>query len=135
MHIGEVAAVSGLGEHTLRYYEKVGLLPPIQRDSSGLRQFSAQDLRWLSFLTKLRTTRMPLKDMLRYMALAKQGDATLSERRALLEEHEKRVKATIAAMQDSLETIQLKLEMYRGWEEKGRSDPSDYDALRKQKGL
>lgn len=135
MQIGEAAAISGLGEHTLRYYEKVGLLPQIERDASGLRRFTGQDLRWLSFLTKLRATRMPLKDMRRYADLVRQGDASLGERRAMLEQHEQKVKATIAEMQASLESIQLKLELYRGWEEKGRSDPSDYDALRKKKGL
>ena len=68
MNIGEVVRLIGLSEHTLRYYEKVGLLPPIRRDAGGNRLFTPEDLRWLEFLVKLRQTRMPLRQMLRYAA-------------------------------------------------------------------
>ena len=135
MNIGDTAAYCGLSEHTLRYYEKVGLLPTIQRDGAKQRSYSPENLRWLDFLVKLRSTRMPLKDMVRYAELARQGDATLAARRQLLEEHERRVQATLAQMQDSLDAIHHKLELYRVWEKVGRSDPSDYAATRRKKGL
>jgi DNA-binding transcriptional MerR regulator len=122
MNIGEVVRRIGLSEHTLRYYEKVGLLPPIRRDSGGNRLFTPEDLRWLEFLMKLRQTRMPLRQMLRYAALVRQGDATLAERRAMLEAHERQVRATIVQMNECLGVLQTKLDLYRQWEREAAAD-------------
>jgi len=116
MNIGEVVRRSGLGEHTLRYYEKIGLLPPIRRDTAGQRQFAPDDLRLLEFLVKLRRTRMPLDQMRRYVQLLRRGEATLGERRAMIEAHEAQVRAAIAEMQSCLEAVQAKVELYRKWE-------------------
>ena len=122
MNIGEVVRLIGLSEHTLRYYEKVGLLPPIRRDASGNRLFTPEDLRWLEFLVKLRQTRMPLRQMLRYARLVRQGDATLGERRAMLEAHERQVRATIVQMNECLGVLQTKLDLYRQWEREAAAD-------------
>ena len=122
MNIGEVVRLIGLSEHTLRYYEKVGLLPPIRRDSGGNRLFMPGDLRWLEFLVKLRQTRMPLRQMLRYAELVRQGDATLAERRAMLEAHERQVRATIVQMNECLGVLQTKLDLYRQWEREAAAD-------------
>jgi DNA-binding transcriptional MerR regulator len=122
MNIGEVVRLIGLSEHTLRYYEKVGLLPPIRRDAGGNRLFTPEDLRWLEFLVKLRQTRMPLRQMLRYAALVRQGDATLAERRAMLEAHERQVRATIVQMNECLGVLQTKLDLYRQWEREAAAD-------------
>jgi DNA-binding transcriptional MerR regulator len=122
MNIGEVVRRIGLSEHTLRYYEKVGLLPPIRRDAGGNRLFTPEDLRWLEFLVKLRQTRMPLRQMLRYAGLVRQGDATLAERRAMLEAHERQVRATIVQMNECLGVLQTKLDLYRQWEREAAAD-------------
>jgi|tagenome__1003787_1003787.scaffolds.fasta_scaffold18745482_2 DNA-binding transcriptional MerR regulator len=122
MNIGEVVRLIGLSEHTLRYYEKVGLLPPIGRDASGNRLFTPEDLRWLEFLVKLRQTRMPLRQMLRYAGLVRQGNATLGERRAMLEAHERQVRATIVQMNECLGVLQTKLDLYRQWEREAAAD-------------
>lgn len=123
MNIGEVVRRIGLSEHTLRYYEKVGLLPPVRRAAGGQRLFSPEDLRLLSFLVKLRATRMPLKQMLRYTALLRQGDVTIGERRLMLEAHQVKVESDIAELQDCLDALRHKLALYRQWEQDGRSAP------------
>ena len=123
MNIGEVGRRVGLSEHTLRYYEMVGLLPPVRRAAGGQRLFSPEDLRLLSFLVKLRATRMPLKQMLRYTALLRQGDVTISERRRMLEVHQVKVESDIAELQDCLDALRRKLALYRQWEQDGRSAP------------
>jgi DNA-binding transcriptional MerR regulator len=122
MNIGEVVRLIGHSEHTLRYYEKVGLLPPIRRDASDNRLFTPEDLRWLEFLVKLRQTRMPLRQMLCYAGLVRQGDATLGERRAMLEAHERQVRATIVQMNECLGVLQTKLDLYRQWEREAAAD-------------
>ena len=122
MNIGEVVRRIGLSEHTLRYYEKVGLLPPIRRDASGNRLFTPEDIRWMEFLVKLRQTRMPLRQMLHYTGLVRQGDATLAERRAMLEAHERQVRATIVQMNECLGVLQTKLDLYRQWEREAAAD-------------
>jgi DNA-binding transcriptional MerR regulator len=122
MNIGEVVRLIGLSEHTLRYYEKVGLLPPIRRDASGNRLFTPEDIRWMEFLVKLRQTRMPLRQMLHHTGLVRQSDATLAERRAMLEAHERQVRATIVQMNECLGVLQNKLDMYRQWEREAAAD-------------
>ena len=116
MNIGGAAQRSGISEHTVRYYERIGLLQPVRRTASGLRSFTARDLAWLEFLAKLRATRMPLKQMRRYAELVRQGDSTLAERRALLEAHEHRVRAEIARMNECLTAVDQKLKLYREME-------------------
>jgi DNA-binding transcriptional MerR regulator len=112
--VQEAAARTGLSEHTLRYYERVGLIAPVQRDgSSKHRRYSEEDLRGIEFLKRLRATGMHICDMQRYMALFQQGDSTLDERRAMLEEHGRRVREQIAELQGHLEVIDYKISNYR----------------------
>jgi DNA-binding transcriptional MerR regulator len=107
--IEQVAQRSGLSAHTLRYYERVGLLDPIGRSTSGHRRYAAKDLAWLEFLTRLRTTGMPIRHMQRFADLRRRGDATLAERCVLLEEHRRAVQANIDDLQRNLETISMKI--------------------------
>jgi 4-carboxymuconolactone decarboxylase len=73
MRIGEIARLSGLSAHTLRYYERIGLLPYADRDRSGQRDYDASILAWTEFLGRLKTTGMPIREMLRYAALRRQA--------------------------------------------------------------
>ena len=109
--VQETAAQTGMSEHNLRYYEKVGLLRPVERaDGSGHRRYSEQDLQWIHFLICLRETRMPITEMLRYAALRKEGDAeTALERRLLLETHRCKVLAEIAEMTRCLGVLEYKI--------------------------
>ena len=110
--IAEAAALSGLSAHTLRYYERIGLLDPVMRVHGGQRRYDAEDLAWLAFLQRLRATGMPIRDMQRYAELRRQGDGTLATRRALLEQHRDEVLERIAELQRDLATVTYKITNY-----------------------
>jgi DNA-binding transcriptional MerR regulator len=110
--VGEVAARVGLSAHTLRWYEQVGLVDPIARDGAGRRRYSDTDLTRLEFLTRLRTTGMPVREMRRYVQLARSGPSTEPQRQAILEAHRARVLARMAELRRDLEVINYKIDMY-----------------------
>jgi DNA-binding transcriptional MerR regulator len=85
--ISQLAAATGLTEHTLRYYERAGLVRAVARAASGHRQYSPHDRAWIEFLVRLRATGMPIRAMRQFAALRHQGDQTAGERRAMLEQH------------------------------------------------
>lgn len=112
MKIGDIAKQAGLSVHTLRYYERIGLLPYALRDSAGQRCYDSNILSWLAFLQRLKTTGMPIRDMLHYANLRNGGEATLCERRHLLLEHRRRVQAHILELQFSLQVLDTKIAGY-----------------------
>lgn len=85
--IRQAAEATGLSIHTLRYYEKVGLLAPIYRASNGHRRYSAEDIAWLEFLVRLRETGMSIQKVIAFADLVRQHPNEVSKRRVLLEEH------------------------------------------------
>lgn len=91
MQIGEFAARTGLSPDTLRYYEKIGLMPRPARDRSRRRDYSDDHLRWVEFLQILRSTGMSVNDMVRYVVLRSAGGASVGERLELLVQHRRRV--------------------------------------------
>ncbi|MFB7663912.1 MerR family transcriptional regulator [Kitasatospora sp. NPDC056138] len=112
--ISEVASASGLTAHTLRWYERIGLLDPIDRSYSGQRRYSDADLSRLGFLNRLRLTGMPVADMLRYVELARAGDDTVEARRDLLIEHREEVRQKIADLHATLAVLDYKINIYTG---------------------
>ncbi|MGV9450963.1 MerR family transcriptional regulator [Streptomyces sp. NPDC003635] len=110
--ISEVAAFTGLTAHTLRWYERIGLMPHIDRSHTGQRRYSNRDLDWLDLVGKLRLTGMPVADMVRYAELVREGDHTYGERYALLEETRRDVLARIAELQDTLAVLDRKIAFY-----------------------
>jgi DNA-binding transcriptional MerR regulator len=110
--IQEAAARTGLSAHTLRYYERIGLIDEIRRGSDGRRRYDADDLAWLEFLTRLRATGMPVRDMCRYAELCREGDHTSAARKELLEVHRARVSDRIAALQEDLKILDYKIDNY-----------------------
>lgn len=111
--IAEVAAATKTTVHTLRYYERIGLIEAVTRAESGHRRYGDADVRWVSFLRKLHATGMPIRRMLAYAALARRGDSTWAERRALLEEHRAEVAQKLAEQQGHLAAIEKKVALYR----------------------
>ena len=109
--IGEAAAKCGLSPHTLRWYERIGLLPPIERGGDGRRRFSDADLDWLSLLSKLRATAMPVRDMQRYAELVRSG-AGQAERLELLTRHREQVRRDLAARRECLRLLDAKISYY-----------------------
>lgn len=102
MKIGELARRAEVSAHTIRYYERIGLLPYAHRDGSGQRAYDASILVWIEFLARMKTAGMPIRDMLRYAALRERGAETEPERCALLEQHRARVRAHVAALTECL---------------------------------
>ncbi|MEU1401967.1 MerR family transcriptional regulator [Streptomyces sp. NPDC005728] len=110
--ISEVVAFTGLTAHTLRWYERIGLMPHIDRSHTGQRRYSNRDLDWLDFVTKLRLTGMPVADMVRYAELVRVGEETYGERQALLESTRRDVLARIAELHDTLAVLDRKISFY-----------------------
>ncbi len=114
MKIGDLARRTGLSAHTIRYYERIGLLPRAPRDSSRQRGYDESILVWIAFLGRLKTTGMPIRDMLRYARLRERGQDTREERRLLLERHRTGVRAHMAELQDCLAVLDTKIAGYSG---------------------
>ncbi|MFI8432711.1 MerR family transcriptional regulator [Streptomyces sp. NPDC079020] len=112
--ISEVVAFTGLTAHTLRWYERIGLMPHVDRSHTGQRRFSNRDLDWLGFVGKLRLTGMPVADMVRYAELLREGEHTFEERQELLESTRRDVTARIAELQDTLAVLDHKIDFYAG---------------------
>jgi DNA-binding transcriptional MerR regulator len=110
--VSEVSSQVGLSAHTLRWYEQVGLLDPVDRDTAGRRRYSEDDLGRLRFLLKLRSTGMPVRDMIRYVELSRDGNGTEAERLAILVEHRERVMTQIDALREDLKIINYKIDLY-----------------------
>lgn len=113
MNISEFATRSGVSAHTLRYYEKIGLLPAITRNVSGHRDFGEAGLAWVAFVTRLKDTGMPLAEIRRYAEMRAGGAVTVAQRRALLEDHAAALEAEIATQNDHLRRIRDKIAYYR----------------------
>ena len=110
--IQEVAKATGLTAHTLRYYERIGLIHPINREENTRRCYTAEDVGWIDFLLKLRATGMSIKDMQRYAELQRQGDATLPERLEMLKSLRDKVELHIEEMNEHLKLIYYKIDYY-----------------------
>lgn len=116
--IQQAAASTGLSGHTLRYYERCGLIAPVGRSATGHRRYSADDLRWIEFLNKLRLTGMPIRQMQQYAALVRSHpNSAFGQRRQILEAHREAVAAQIQQLQDNLAVIDWKIQHYSALEE------------------
>lgn len=111
--IQQVAQTTGLSVHTLRYYERCDLIAPIHRASNGHRRYSAQDIRWIQFLTKLRRTGMPIRQIQQYAKLLRQQPDAVHERQALLEAHRQTVVEHLQELQQNLAVIDWKIQHYK----------------------
>lgn len=99
--------------HTLRYYERVGLIQPVGRARNGHRRYSEADAAWLEFLHCMRATNMPIREMQRYAEMREQGDATSLQRRKLLEDHQAAIAEQIQALQKAHALLTHKIANYR----------------------
>lgn len=112
MTIQQAARETGLSAHTLRYYERIGLISPVDRAPNGHRRYTEDDVGWIGFLNKLRATGMPIAKMKQYADLQRQDGDTLAERLALLEEHRREVKKRIQELERNLAVIEHKIGYY-----------------------
>ncbi|HEX5591250.1 MAG TPA: MerR family transcriptional regulator [Candidatus Limnocylindrales bacterium] len=112
--IGEAARATGLSVHTLRYYERIGLIEPVGRLPNGRRAYSEDDLWWLGFVGLLATTGMPIRDLLAFVRLERAGDVTLDDRRAMLLRQQRSLQRGIERLTQYLEAVEQKLAHYGG---------------------
>jgi DNA-binding transcriptional MerR regulator len=121
--IAEAAQRTGVSVHTLRYYERAGLvITDIDRTQGGRRRYHQVDLNWISVCTKLRATGMPIRTIRRYAQLVAEGHGNEDERLALMEAHSADVSAKIAELQENLQLITHKIDVYRGRLAAGSAD-------------
>jgi DNA-binding transcriptional MerR regulator len=129
--IAEVAERTGLSRHTLRYYERDGLMLGVDRAGSGHRRYSEYDLGWIELITKLRATGMPIREVRRYAELVRADDGNEGERLVLLRAHRERVRARLVAMAGYLDAIDFKIGYYADAIEACES-PDSYLSSRRQ---
>ena len=111
--IAEAAERAGISAHTIRYYERAGLLAPIERTDSGHRRFAAEDIEWIVVITKLRATGMPIRRIREYAELVREDDGNELERLTLLESHREEVLRRLDEVQQNLELVDYKIALYR----------------------
>lgn len=117
--IAQAAARCGLTTHTLRYYDKEGLLPYVDRSESGIRIFKESDFEWLHVITCLKDTGMPIKKIKVFIDLCIQGDEALSERLEILREHKRDVEEQMSQLEKHMKTIDYKVRYYESAVEAG----------------
>lgn len=111
--IQEVSQATGLSAHTLRYYERIGLIHPIEREENTRRLYTEDDIGWIDFLLKLRGTGMSIKEMQTYAELQRQGDETLSQRVEMLKSLQAKVETRMSELNEHLKLICYKIEIYQ----------------------
>lgn len=112
MMIGAFARAAGLTVYTVRFYEKIGLIPAPPRDSGGRRVYSDDSLGWIRFLKQLNATGMKQADRVHYAALRLRGEATYTERREMLEAHYAKIRDDLAALEETSAMMQRKITLY-----------------------
>jgi DNA-binding transcriptional MerR regulator len=111
--IQEVSQATGLSAHTLRYYERIGLIHPIEREENTRRLYTEDDIGWIDFLLKLRATGMSIKEMQKYAELQRQGDGTLPQRVEMLKTLREDVETRMSELNEHLNLICYKIEIYQ----------------------
>lgn len=125
MKIAEVSKRYGLSADTLRYYERIGLLPNVTRNTSGVRDYGEQDCARVQFVKCMRGAGVSIEALIEYMALFEQGEQTAAARKVLLEEQRDLVKQRIADMQAGLDRLNDKIENYESMLAKEREIRGD----------
>ncbi|HSY30115.1 MAG TPA: MerR family transcriptional regulator, partial [Burkholderiaceae bacterium] len=112
LSISEMAQRCGLTAHTLRYYERIGLIQSVARGTDGHRRYSPQDVDWISFINSMKEPGMSIQNMLEFTAWRRQGDSSMPQRRELLEQHTENVRAHIQELEAALAVLVDKVAFY-----------------------
>ena len=112
MKIAEVSEQYGLSTDTLRYYERVGLIPTVNRNESGIRDYNELDLRRVEFIKCMRSAGLPVEVLIDYVALVQEGDKTINARKEILVEQREQLRARMNEMQKTLDILNHKIEVY-----------------------
>jgi MerR family transcriptional regulator, aldehyde-responsive regulator len=112
MMIAEVSEKLGVSQDTLRYYERIGLLPRVNRNKSGMRDYSEEDCKWIEFVKCMRSAGLPIEVLIEYVRLFQQGDETIEARKEILIEQRKQLLKKMEDMQKTLERLDYKIASY-----------------------
>ena len=112
MKIAEVSEKFGLSIDTLRYYERVGLIPPVNRNDGGIRDYNELDLKRVDFIKCMRSAGLPIEVLIDYVALVQKGDKTIEARKEILKEQRQLLTARMQEMQKTLDILDHKIEVY-----------------------
>jgi DNA-binding transcriptional MerR regulator len=112
MKIAEVSERYGFSSDTLRYYERIGLIPPVNRNGGGIRDYNELDVRRVEFIKCMRSAGLSLEVLIEYMRLVQQGDPTIDARKEILKEQRKLLAARMKEMQKTLDILDHKIEVY-----------------------
>jgi DNA-binding transcriptional MerR regulator len=112
MTIAEVSKIFDLSQDTLRYYERIGLIPSINRNKGGIRDYTEEDCKWIEFIKCMRNAGLPIEVLIEYLKLFQQGDVTIEARKQLLTEQREQLRIKMEAMQKTLERLDYKIESY-----------------------
>ena len=112
MKINEVSERYSISTDTLRYYERIGLIPPVHRNDGGIRDYNELDLRRVEFIKCMRSAGLPIEVLIEYVALVQQGDSTIEARKEILTEQRDLLGAKVAEMQKTLDLLNHKIEVY-----------------------
>lgn len=122
MTIAEVSAKFGLSQDTLRYYERIGLIPPVNRSKSKIRDYTEEDCKWVEFIKCMRSSGLPIEVLIEYVTLFQQGDETAEARKELLIEQRDNLVLKMEEMKSTVERLNGKIARYEetiGKKEKG----------------
>ena len=112
MKIAEVSERFGISSDTLRYYERIGLIRPVNRNESGMRDYNELDLRRVDFIKCMRSAGLPIEVLIEYVGLVQQGDRTIETRREILKEQRELLAARMQEMQKTLDILDHKIDVY-----------------------
>lgn len=140
--IGEIAKYLNIPSSTLRFYDKMGLMPFVDRSDSGIRLFKDSDIEWLLIIDCLKKSGMPVKNIREFIELAQKGDASIDERLAMFQQQRQHVKNTISLLQEQLKILDFKCWYYKTAKEAGTTNvprnmeeneiPEEFRAVRRK---
>lgn len=120
--VGETAKMLGIAPSTLRYYDKEGLLPYVERSQGGVRVFGERDFKWLSLVVCLKKSGLSIKDIKHYLDLTLQGDETIDERLEMFKRQREKVLEQMAVLQRTLDTLNYKCWYYETAKQAGTTE-------------
>ncbi|MBP1039731.1 MerR family transcriptional regulator [Vagococcus sp. BWB3-3] len=112
MNISAVSKATEVSADTIRYYERIGLIPPVKRNNSGVRVFTEEDVKWLTFSRQMRRAGMSIEALIEYLTLFREGQETVPARIDLLKEQEQVLQEKVELMQEALERLRFKIDNY-----------------------
>lgn len=112
MRISEVSEHSGISTDTLRYYERIGLIPPVNRNRSGIRDYNEIDVKRVEFIKCMRSAGLPIETLIKYYGLVQQGDCTIEARKDILKKQREQLVAKMEEIQKTLDLVDYKIEVY-----------------------